>query len=78
MKKTKEEILNEGMNFYTWKVEFKVHKAWVENGFDLTDQRALHMLSDYLRYANIEFELRAKVIESPTKGEIRKAQGYKN
>ena len=59
-----------------WTVEFSVDKSWVADGFDLTDDRALDMLSGDLRYANIGTELGAKVIKAPDKKLIKKLQGY--
>ena len=59
-----------------WTVGFSVDKSWVADGFDLTDDRALDMLSGDLRYANIGTELGAKVIKAPDKKLIRKLQGY--
>jgi len=59
-----------------WIVEFSVDKTWVEDGFDLTNDRALDMLSNDLQFANIGTELKAKVIASPDKKLINKIQGY--
>lgn len=58
-----------------WTVEFSVDKSWVEDGFDLTKDRALDMLANDLRYANIGTELDAKVIKCPDKKLIKKLQG---
>lgn len=62
---------------FKWTVEFTVSEHWVEDGFDITNDRALDMLSRALPYANIGNELSAKVIQAPTKTSIRKAQGFK-
>jgi len=59
-----------------WTVEFSIDKTWVEDGFDLTNDRALDMLANDLQYANIGTELGAKVIKAPDKKLIRKIQGY--
>ena len=59
-----------------WIIEFSVDKCWVEDGFDLTNDRALDMLSNDLRFANIGTELKAKVIKAPDKKLIRKLRGY--
>lgn len=61
---------------FKWIVEFEIAESWIEDGFDLTDDRALDMLSHDLRYANIGTELGAKVLKSPSKESIRKVQGY--
>lgn len=63
--------------FYKWTVEFEVESVWVADGFDLTDERALDMLSSALPYAHIDSELRAKVIKAPSAASIRKEQGYR-
>lgn len=66
------------MKKFKWTVEFEVAEAWVEDGFDLTDERALDMLSNDLRWANIGTELGAKVIKAPSPKVIRKVQGYED
>ena len=58
-----------------WVVEFGVDESWVADGFDLTDDRALDMLSHDLCYANIGTELSARVIKRPSKVTIEKLQG---
>jgi hypothetical protein len=62
--------------WFKWTVEFQVHETWVEDGFDLTDERALDMLAHDLSYANIGTELKAKVLDAPSPMRIKKAQGY--
>lgn len=62
---------------FKWVVEFEVDEVWVADGFDLTDERALDMLAQHLRYAYMTTELGAKVISAPPPEEIRKVQGYK-
>lgn len=63
---------------FKWTVEFEVDATWVADGFDLTDARALDMLSNDLRFANIDTELGAKVITTPDQDAIAKVQGFKN
>lgn len=65
----------DGRRVYVWRVEFQVSETWVEDGFDLTDERALSMLSRDLGYANIETELGARVLASPNPTTIAKASG---
>lgn len=65
-----------GKDWFAWDVRFMVHKTWVEDGFDLTDDRALDMLSHDLRYANIGFELGAKVLKTPDAERLAKTMGY--
>lgn len=62
---------------FKWTVEFEVDEVWVADGFVLTDERALDMLSNDLRYATIGTELTAKVVSAPSNNRIAKAQGYR-
>jgi hypothetical protein len=61
--------------FFRWTVEIEVHETWVEDGFELTDERAHAMLCNELGYA-YGHELKARVLTAPKKSEIQKAQGY--
>lgn len=63
--------------WYKWTVEIQVHKTWVEDGFELTNERAHSMLARTLPYAN-NAELKAKVISSPDPDAIAREQGYKD
>ena len=63
------------MKTFKWVVEFEVTENWVEDGFNMSEKRALNMLSNALPYA-YESELSAKVIKSPSQKLIRKTQGY--
>ena len=49
-------------DWQTFTVQFRVAPCWIEDGFSMTDDRALDMLSNDLRYANIGEELDAKVL----------------
>ena len=49
-------------DFYKFTVEFEVHKDWIADGFILTDTRALDMLAADLGFADVNTELRARVI----------------
>jgi hypothetical protein len=60
-----------------WTVEFQVATNWVEDGFDLTDERALNMLAADLGFADIS-ELRAKVIAMPDALTVARLMGYKD
>lgn len=60
---------------FKWTVEIEVDETWVEDGFDLTDERAKEMVMSDLRYA-YGHEISCKVIAAPAPAEIRKAQGY--
>lgn len=57
-----------------WTVEFSVDEIWVADGFDLTDERALDMLSSDLAFAMPEVELQAKVIKAPSRRKIQRIQ----
>ena len=43
-------------------VEFEVDQSWIDDGFDITDESALEMLSNALPYAYVDTELSAKVV----------------
>jgi hypothetical protein len=58
-----------------WVVEFSVDETWIMDGFELTKDRALDILSNDLKYANIT-ELGARILKSPDKKIIRKLRGY--
>lgn len=75
---TCEKCLDAYTERFTWTIKFTVHPTWVADGFDLTDERALDMLSHDLSYANIGEELDAKVIEAPDADEIAMEQGYES
>lgn len=60
---------------FKWTVEFTVDETWVADGFDLNEERALGMVENALPFA-YEHEFSAKVIKSPEKSAILKAQGY--
>lgn len=62
---------------FKWVVEFEVDETWVEDGFDLTDERALDIIRDALPYA-YEFEVGAKVLSAPPADEVAHAMGYES
>lgn len=59
---------------YKWVVEFTVSSTWVEDGFDLDDERAHRMLAEHLPYA-YGHELGARVLSAPDPKRIRVEQG---
>lgn len=63
------------MKTFKWVVEFEVTETWVEDGFEITQDRAEDMLANALPYAYGN-ELSAKVIKAPKQDLIRKTQGY--
>lgn len=65
------------MKTFKWTVEFTVTKNWIEDGFDLTSERAHAMLASDLSYA-YDHELGAKVTKAPDPELIAKTQGYKD
>lgn len=62
---------------YSWTVRIDVDETWVEDGFDITDERLQDMLQKILPYAN-SLEVGGEVLKAPTRERIRKAQGYKD
>ena len=63
------------MKTFKWVVQFEVTENWVEDGFDISETRALNMLANALPYA-YGSELSAKIVKSPDEKRIRKTQGY--
>ncbi len=60
---------------FTWIVKFTVHPMWVQDGFYLSDERALSMLEEELGHASSD-ELAAEVLEAPSPLQICRMQGY--
>jgi len=65
------------MKSFKWVVEFEVTENWVEDGFNITNQKAIGMIENVLPYAS-GAEFKAKVISAPDATLIRKTQGYTN
>lgn len=63
------------MKTFKWTVEFTVDKTWVEDGFEMTDERAHAMIQEVLPYA-YPSETKAKVIKAPSEEAIARAQRY--
>lgn len=61
---------------YTWIVRLDVAPEWVADGFSLGDQRALEMLGETLPYANMSYELAARVLAAPSSLRIVREQGF--
>lgn len=66
--------MSKKQEWFKWTVEFEVHRTWVEDGFDLTSERAHSMIAHELSHA-YGHELRAKTISAPDPKAIREAQG---
>lgn len=60
---------------FKWTVEFEVSENWVADGFEVTDESALEMLTSVLGWA-YENELKARVVKRPSEKAINVAQGY--
>ena len=60
--------------WFKWTVEIAVDKLWVEDGFDLTRDRAHDMVAEMLSFAHGS-EFKARVISKPDRSLIRKVQG---
>ena len=65
------------MKTFKWVVEFEVTETWVEDGFDITQDRAADMMANALPYADGS-EFKAKVLQAPDAKLIRKTQGFKD
>jgi hypothetical protein len=61
---------------FTWVVEITIDKIWVEDGFDLTDDRLKEMVLCDLTYAH-DSEVAARVVGRPSPAAIRLVQGYR-
>jgi len=62
------------MKTFKWVVEFEVTENWVENGFNITEDRANDMIANALPYA-YGSEYKATVLKSPKATLIAKTQG---
>jgi hypothetical protein len=65
------------MKTFKWVVEFEVAESWVEDGFDLTQDRAMEIIANALPFANDD-EIKALVLKAPEAKLIRTTQGYTN
>jgi hypothetical protein len=62
--------------WFTWALELKVHRSWVEAGFDIKNAEKAHDLFSGMLANAFGDEFRARVVSKPPRTEIRKAQGY--
>lgn len=67
-----------GIQPYTYIVRLDIAPIWVADGFILSDEIALQMLSERLECACMDTELAAQVIAAPDCNRIEAIQGYKN
>ena len=65
------------MKQFKWVVEFTVDETWVEDGFELTEERAKDMIENELQFSMAP-ETKVKILSAPDKKAIRKCQGYKD
>lgn len=52
------------MKTFKWVVEFEITETWVEDGFDINQDRATDMIANALPYAN-GAEFKATVLKAP-------------
>lgn len=60
--------------FFKWIVEIAIAETWVEDGFDLTDERMHDMLTSAIGYAK-STEIRCRVIKRPSMADVNTVQG---
>jgi len=63
------------MKTFKWVVEFEVTENWVEDGFNITNKKAIGMIQNVLPFAS-GAEFKATVLKAPDAKLIRKTQGY--
>ena len=59
------------MKTFKWVVEFEIAESWVEDGFEITQDRATEMLENVLPFAN-SFELKATILKAPVRAKTAK------
>lgn len=62
--------------FYTWVLRVGIHKTWVEDGADFTDDRVHAMLANTFVYAH-GGELKGTVLARPRDTDVAAMMGYK-
>lgn len=65
----------DGRPLYTWTVQIGVSETWVEDGFDLDNDRLADILGSHLGWAT-DAEYAGAVLASPPKNDVLRAQGY--
>jgi hypothetical protein len=65
------------MQTFKWVVEFEIAQNWVEDGFEINQERATEIIANSLPYANGN-EFKATVLKAPAAKLIRTTQGYTN
>lgn len=63
------------MRMHKWTVEIAVAETWVEDGFDITDERMHDIMTSTLSWA-YGHEIACKVLTRPPDEDVAKAMGY--
>jgi len=63
--------------FQRWAVEIEMDELWVQDGFDLTDEKMHHIMTHHFGHV-YGHEVRCKVIARPPDEKIAELQGYVN
>ncbi|MCK5606939.1 hypothetical protein KAR91_33865 [Candidatus Pacearchaeota archaeon] len=61
--------------WFKWTIEIQAHRDVVEDGLELTDDRARQMVEEGFPLC-MGHDFKIKVVKRPDQREIRKAQGY--
>lgn len=64
-------------DFFYWILEVGIHKVWVADGIDFTDERAHGMFAKYFGYLHGS-ELKAKVLSRPSDKAVAEEMGFKS
>jgi hypothetical protein len=62
--------------FFYWDVRLGIHKTWVADGADMTDDRVQDILEHHLGYARSD-ELKAQVLRRPSDKAVAAEMGYR-
>lgn len=60
---------------FTWTIEVEVDRVWIEDGFDLDDEKATDIFLGALSMA-YEGEVKARILARPPRSALLRAQGY--
>jgi hypothetical protein len=60
---------------YKWTIEIEISETWVEDGFDVTDDRLHNLLMKALPWASGD-EVAGRVLTRPSDERVAKAMGY--
>lgn len=62
---------------FKWLAEIEIDQIWVEDGYEITEERLRNMLYTDCGYA-YPGELDCRILESPDPKKIAKIQGFNN